>query len=233
MDVFNLLSYINKISLFAFFITTMVVVYQIYTLRKEKSKEKAPSIPDFKERSYQSGVANYTNLPDSMLVKEIKKANYSKLIFSIIALLTLVIIIVVVTLINRNKIPGDQALNKPTPTITKSPSLVKPSSNPTPTVSSSSNLTPTGTLTEGTPIAEPTLTSIPSLTPTNEPIIIPATVEPTEIIIAEAPTSTPATSTNDNTTPSVPQTLPETGSVKKVLLIFGVAISTIFFSFFL
>ena len=49
MDIFSLLSYINKVSLLAFFVTTLVVGYQIYVLKKEKTKEQTPSIPDFKD----------------------------------------------------------------------------------------------------------------------------------------------------------------------------------------
>ena len=39
MDVFTILSYLNKVSLIAFIITTVVVAYQIYIFKKEKTKE--------------------------------------------------------------------------------------------------------------------------------------------------------------------------------------------------
>ena len=81
MDVFNLLSYINKVSLFAFFITTLVVSYQIYILKKEKSREKAPKIPDFKEKNNFNVATNFTSLPSFLTKKELKAVNYSKSVF--------------------------------------------------------------------------------------------------------------------------------------------------------
>ena len=69
MDIFNLLSYINKVSLLAFFVTILVVAYQIHVLKKEKTKEKAPSIPDFKDIGKSNEVVNYTRLPGFLIKK--------------------------------------------------------------------------------------------------------------------------------------------------------------------
>lgn len=51
MDLINLLSSLNKISLIAFFITSIFIGYQIYFIRKEllKRREKL-TIPDFNEK---------------------------------------------------------------------------------------------------------------------------------------------------------------------------------------
>ena len=85
MDIFSLLSYINKVSLLAFFVTTLVVGYQVYILKKEKTKEQTPTIPDFKDKMNQNEVTNYTRLSDSLIKKDSKLTNYSKLIFIIIS----------------------------------------------------------------------------------------------------------------------------------------------------
>lgn len=212
MDVFNLLSYINKVSLFAFFITTLVVVYQIYILKKEKTKTQTPQIPDFKEGKNLGEVANFTSLPSSLIKKELKPVNYSKLIFLIITLLTIIIIIFVISIIQKNNSARNQATkNSPKLTVTKAPIVTKPL--------------------EPSPIAEPTVE--PIVEPTAEPIIEPVvepTVEPTEIILAQAPSLTPELNPTADSA-GIPQVLPETGSIGKGLLIIGVAISTIFLAF--
>lgn len=209
MDIFAFLSYINKISLLAFFVTTLVVVYQVYIFKKEKSKEQAPIIPDFKEKNNLNEAANFTNLPSYLTKKELKAVNYSKFIFLIISLLTIIVVIFVVSLVKKNNY-SNEALNN-TPAITRSvtPTIIKSKNSPTPTPS---NPVPTVS-------AFPTLDSSP-------------TVEPTEIVLAKNPSLTPTTSPTESSI-NKPQVLPETGSWEKGLLIIGVAISTIFFSFWL
>lgn len=219
MDVFSLLSYINKVSLVAFFITTVVVAYQIYNLRKEKTKEQTPIIPDFKEKNNFNVVANYTNLPSSLTKKELKSVNYSKLVFFTISLLTIIVVIFVVSLIKKNNTTQNQTLNDLAPVNTKS----KEVQTPTP----KNKLRPS-------PIADivPTNITPTDVLPTN---IVPTvnsqpTIQPTEIILAINPSLTPEVSLTE-TAVSIPQVLPETGSWGKGLLIIGAAISTIFFSF--
>lgn len=195
MDVFSLLSYINKVSLFAFFITTLVVGYQIYILKNEKSKEQTPIIPDFKERNNSNIVANYTNLPNYLLKKELKAVNYSKLIFLIISLITIIVIIFVTSIIKKNGSTPNQASINPPVAISPSPAQVP--------------------------------TTIPS--PTE--IVLSPTAVPTEIILAKSPSITPTTIPTEPVVSNNPQVLPETGSWGKGLLMIGVAVSTIFFSF--
>ncbi len=198
MDVFNLLSYINKVSLLAFVITTVVVGYQVYILKKEKTKEQKPFIPDFKSTEPSKTITNYTRLPGFLTKKDTGAVNYSKLIFLIIFLLTAIVIIIVLALIGKNSSLRNEALV--TPTIYLLPSST-PTTKPLPTV-----LLPTLTI-----------TTLPS-------------PSPTEIVLAKSPSLTPAVNPTEVTVKK-PQVLPETGSIEKVLLLIGVAVSTILFSF--
>lgn len=218
MDVFTILSYLNKVSLVAFVITTAVVAYQIYIFKKEKTKEQTPSIPDFKENNNFAVASNYTSLPSSLTKKQIKSVNYSKSIFLTISLLTVIIVIFVVSLIKKNSVVPDQALKNSSVKTTATPSIVKPTVVAPTTVDPTAEVVPTEVV--------PTEVIPTEVAPTE---ILP---EPTEIILAnntgvseeESPTEVPV---------SQPEVLPETGSVGKVFLIIGVAFSTIFFSFFL
>lgn len=226
MDIFSLLSYINKVSLLAFFVTTLVVGYQIYVLKKEKTKEQTPSIPNFKDKVKANEVVNYTSLPGSLIKKDNKQVNYSKLVFLIISLLTIMVVIFVFILIKQNSSVRNEAptiVVLPTPTLKPTiilPPTVTPTIEPTVALSPSPNdfLSPS-----------PVVSSSPTL-------IISLSPSPTEIVLAKTPSLTPTESLN-NTSPtqgianSKPQTLPETGTIGKGLLIIGVAISAIFFSF--
>lgn len=238
MDIFNLLSYINKVSLLAFFVTILVVAYQIYVLKKEKTKEKTPSIPDFKDIGKSNEVVNYTRLPGFLTKKNKGSVNYSKLVFLIISLLTIMVVIFVLILIKQNSSVRNEALVSPTIVVTRTPTL-KPTITllPSPTVvllaSPTVVLSPSPTVALS---ASPTVILSPSPTYTGQASLSP-TVSPTEIVLAQTLSLTPTiNSTNISPTQGItnskPQSLPETGSIEKGLLIIGVAISTIFFSFF-
>lgn len=175
MDVFSLLSYINKVSLLAFFITTLVVGYQIYILKKEKSRKKTPTIPDFKEKNNVNEIINFTSLPSSLTKKELKTVHYSKLVFLIISLLTIIIVIFVISLINKNNSTRNQMSVNPSIIISLTPT--RKFVSPTPTVIL---------------LSSPTVT-----TPT-----LPPTIMPTEIILARAQSFTP-TLTPTNSIPRV------------------------------
>ncbi|HEX7542905.1 MAG TPA: hypothetical protein VF385_02410 [Patescibacteria group bacterium] len=262
MDIFSLLSYINKVSLLAFFVTTLVVGYQLYILKKEKTKEQAPSIPDFKDKGKSNKVINYTLLPGFLIKKNSRSVSYSKLVFLIISLLTIMVVIFVLILIKQNSASHNQASVSPAIVVSPTPILK-------PTCTGQACLTPTKA-----PTARPTVALLPSLTPTPSPIKVPTspspavspspsstvtliqtqltptilatpTLSPTdtlksasssEIVLAQAPSLTPIISADNissaqKITNSKPQVLPETGNIGKGFLIFGVAISTIFFSF--
>ncbi|MCR4277064.1 MAG: hypothetical protein NUV87_02960 [Candidatus Roizmanbacteria bacterium] len=239
MNVFTFLSYVNKVSLIAFFVTTLIVGYQIYILRKEKGKEQAPTIPDFKEGGTLGMVSNFTSLPSSLTKKELKAVNYSKMIFPIITAFTVIIIVFVVSLIGKNGSP-DQALVTPSPIVTRTP--IEKSASPTPkqVISPPGSFFPTKEASPS-PIVEASVEASPSAKPTVEPTgsfqaLLTAstspTVVPTEIILAQAPSLTPTTNPSNITpTTGAIKVLPETGSLEKGLLIIGVALSTIFFSF--
>ncbi len=223
MDIFSLLSYINKVSLLAFFVTTLVVGYQVYILKKEKTQEQTPSIPDFKDKVKSNEVINYTRLPGSLIKKDSQSANYSKLVFLIISLLTVMVVIFVLILIKQNSSLRNEASVSPTMIILPTTTL-KPTQAPT--------VGPTVLLSPS-----PTVSLLPSPTVSSSPtLIVSLSPSPTEIILAQTPSLTP-TKSLANTSPtqeissSKPQTLPETGRIGKGLLIIGVAISTIFFSF--
>jgi len=229
MDVFSLLSYINKVSLIAFFVTTIFVGYQIYILKKEKNKDKTPTIPDFRENNNLNTVTNFTNLPPYLFKKETIAVNYSKSIFIIISLLTLIIVVFVVSLIKKNNTQPKEASNiiVPTNKPRQDPNLI-PTKIVEPTVVEPTVVEPTvvePTVVEPT-VVEPTVVEPTVVEPT---AITPTTIEPTEIVIARGPSLTPET--NPTEIANKPQVLPETGSWEKGLMIVGVAISTIFFSF--
>ena len=212
MNVFTFLSYVNKVSLVAFFITTLIVSYQIYILKKEKSKEQTPTIPDFKEGGTFGVVSNFTSLPSSLTKKELKAVNYSKMIFPIITAFTVIIIVFVVSLIGKNGAP-DQVLETPTPFVTRVPTIArsalptpKPIAkiSPSPIVEASEEASLLATLSATltvTPTAEPTSSFQALLTASTSP-----TVVPTEIILAQASSPTPTTNPSNVT--------PTTGAIK-------------------
>lgn len=235
MDVIALLSNINKVSLLAFFVTTLVVAYQIYMLKKEKTNIKTPSIPDFKNKIKSNEALSYTQLPSHLVNKDKKTANYSKLIFLIISLLTIIVVFFVLFLIKRNSSTQKKASISPTIIVSS-----KPTSEPKTILSPSPiailPLSPTVTL-----LPSPTVTPRPSSTVTLSPSpsydekeLLSPTALPTEIILAQAPSLVPTINTADDQeiVDSKPEVLPETGNVGKVLLIVGVAVSTIIISFF-
>ncbi len=69
MDIFSILSYLNKISLIAFIITAGFLAYQFYLLKKDSvsGTKKTPTIPDFNENE-KIDISNYTKLPDVLAV---------------------------------------------------------------------------------------------------------------------------------------------------------------------
>src|SRR3989338_5166014 len=198
MDIFSLLSYINKVSLLAFFVTTLVVGYQVYILKKEKTKEQTPTIPDFKDKMNQNEVTNYTRLSDSLIKKDSKLTNYSKLIFIIISLLTVMVVVFVLILVRQNSSSSNSASVRP-------PAAVSPTTT----------IKPTG-------ILAPSPTVKLFLSPSVKPTLI--SPSPTEIVLAQKPSSIPTESSNRSSptqtiSSTKPQTLPETCSLGKGLLI--------------
>ncbi|KKP86578.1 MAG: hypothetical protein UR89_C0019G0012 [Candidatus Roizmanbacteria bacterium GW2011_GWA2_35_8] len=91
MDIFNILGYLNKFSLTAFFITFLVLGYQIYSLKKESNLNKNnPIIPDFKE-DLKVPSLNYTEIkPEKLTVN--KKINNKLIILLLITVGVMVLI---------------------------------------------------------------------------------------------------------------------------------------------
>ncbi len=80
MEIVGFLFSINKISLIAFFIIGIFVVYQIYLLKKEILIKTKPKIPEFKE---EKGFVNYSKVVlDKKEEKPVKKANITILIIT-------------------------------------------------------------------------------------------------------------------------------------------------------
>jgi len=229
--MFNLLSYLNKISLVAFFITTIAVGYQLYILKKERSDDQVPIIPDFKENSNSSPAANYTSLPSYLTKAETKKVNYSKLIFLVISLLTIIVVIVVVSLISKNYKTTDVKLNNSSEmskNITPKPRIPTLTSMPQPIIIPTEEVP----LLDASPAIEPTIEPTLEVV-TIEPTELPK-VEPTEIILASNPTEIPTeiNPSDEQTAPSNISVLPETGSFGKGVIMIGAAVTAILLSFF-
>lgn len=73
MDIFNILGYVNKMSLLAFVVTLGVLLYQVYLLKKDaKHTDETPVIPDFNENIAAPSV-NYTKLAPPPVTEEPKK----------------------------------------------------------------------------------------------------------------------------------------------------------------
>lgn len=223
MDIFLIFSYLNKISLLAFIITGGFLVYQFYLLKKEVSSDlkKTPIIPNFDENE-KIELQNYTKLSSDLNQKNsavIKKDN--KTVLSLVIGFSLIVLTLGVFLMLRIKKSNQVSqIIIPTPTLfTKV--LTKISSSPTPRVVS--EITPTLL-----PTSIPTLEALVSITPT-----------PTEIIVAlVSPTITSSSESNENmieetVLPKKVDNLPITGVIDQSLILFGGAISLIFFAFIL
>lgn len=226
MDIFLILSYLNKISLLAFIITGGFLIYQFYLLKKEISSnsKKTPTIPDFNENE-KVEVLNYTKLPFNLNQEHlvIKKKD-NKTILSLVIGLSLIILTLGVFLILRVRQSSEVSqVIIPTPTLSVKV-LTKIINSPTPRLVS--EMTPTLL-----PTSSPT--STPTLTPTLKPLLS-TTPTPTEIIIALV--SPTITSSNENMTeetisPTKVDNLPITGVIDQSLILFGAAVSLIFFAF--
>ncbi|MFH0979592.1 MAG: hypothetical protein V1803_01455 [Candidatus Roizmanbacteria bacterium] len=225
MNIFSILSYLNKISLLAFIITAGFLFYQVYLLRKESSRKQGkPTIPDFNENT-KIDVLNYTKLPADLTSSPvpIKKENKTLLIgVSALTVLTAVLFFIISMRSSQKPSPDNIAVN-----ITLTPSAtVKPTSKPTssPAPTNKTSLSPT---------VKPTMTVTSSPTPTTLPEITPS---PTEVILAViSPTKetslSPTTTESTTISPTTIISLPTTGIVDRGLVIFAVASLLILFSF--
>lgn len=211
MSIFDVLNYINKISLLVFFITLGFLGYQFYLFKKDvfNLKKENPIIPDFQENID----ANINFTPLKKIEDKEEKILFEKrspffIYGGVLAIITFLIFLFLSfkTTSQNQKISFNQELS-PTPTL-----YVNQYQSLTPTISQDQNitLTPTQEITPTEDIPTPTQ-DIP--TPTQEIIIAsPTTVEPTEIFFS--PTSAPTSITQ----------LPITGEFDKSILMFGSAL---------
>ena len=182
--IFTVLSYLNKISLIAFFITAGFLFYQVYLLKKTSPpKEEKPNIPDFNE-NMKIDVENYTKLPGAIANPTpipIKKEN--KTVLFILAGLggLTIILFIIISLKSTPSTPSPQVSVQIT--LTPSPTFKpKPILSVSPTATAQAELQPTLT---------PTVTPVPT---TVEPSEAPS---PTEVILAKiSPTEALTTGTS-------------------------------------
>jgi hypothetical protein len=95
MNIFNLIFYVNKISLVLFFVVLGFLVYQFYLLKKEVDlkNNKQPEIPEFNEQS--DIKQNYTRLkiPYQQESREIKITEKKQAMPIFIALMAITLLI--------------------------------------------------------------------------------------------------------------------------------------------
>jgi len=240
MNIFSLLSYLNKISLVAFFITAGFLVYQVYLLKKGAvPKSEKPTIPDFNE-NMKVDVANYTQLPVKMAAATIPIKKDNKMVLIILSGLGVLTVALFFILSFRSK-----------PEAPESPVSIQLTSTPKPTFKPRATLPiePTtsgqlGFLPSASPSASPTVSPVISptkaITPTSKVTASPS-VSPTEVILAVvSPTAALTTTTSvspsvsvsgTTATPTTITSLPTTGIVDRGLMLFAIAYLLIFFSF--
>lgn len=192
MNIFTLLSYLNKISFFAFIITFVFLGYQLYMLKKESSlKQKDISnLPNFNENE-SPDILNYTKLNIANFSQDDKKTiivrKDNRIILSgIFALFFLLLTVIIFFNLNQKEnTPTNQSSfrvlspspeekrdseiivnNQITPTLKPSPTKVEPSliPSPSPTEVLLSYASPTSSDEKGITITlSPTLSKIEKL----------------------------------------------------------------------
>ncbi|KKQ23585.1 MAG: hypothetical protein US40_C0002G0128 [Candidatus Roizmanbacteria bacterium GW2011_GWC2_37_13] len=202
MGAFTILSYLNKISLLAFFITAGFLFYQVYLLKKESTpKAGKPVIPDFDE-NIKVDISNYSKLPPTLASAPVPiKKERKTLIIAVSALSVLTLaLFFVISFRSKPSAPVDLVVN-----VTPSVILTK---FPTPTSAPKSTLTPT---------------SLPSLKLSPTEVVL--------AVVSPSPTTKTNLSPTLTVNPTSITSLPTTGVVDTSLLIFGVASFLILFSF--
>ncbi len=182
MNLFNLLTYLNRISLIIFFGLIIFIGYQIYLIKKEYQKEDSNIIiPDFDEKNFQ-GVKNYTSLSESLNKKNLIKKENNQYIY-ILAALSFIVLILFFLINAKIKSFEENKLdkfNKPTLSINKN-QLTK---NEETTVSTKTVLSPTQIISSS--FLSSTIFFSPTFTPAKE--IIVDYISPTTSNIIISPT---------------------------------------------
>ncbi len=212
MNLFNVLIYLNRISLIIFFGLIVFIGYQIYLIKKEGQKEgNNIIIPDFDEKNFQ-GVKNYTNLNESLNKnKLIKKENNQYIYFlaglSFLVLILFFLINAKIKSLEENNL--DKLANKSTLLINKN-QLTKEEDKvvPTKNVLLSTQIIPS-------PL--PTIFFSPTTNPTKEIII--AYVSPTTSDIIITPTK--VFRELSPTTSKIINQLPTTSDLRSIYVFIG------------
>lgn len=211
MDIFNVLTYLNKLSLLAFFITAAILIYQVIIMKKEHSQKNAkPVIPNFNE-NMAVPLKNFTAINEEKIVH--KTQPMPKAILYTIIGITLICLVSVIYLINRKVQLADiddtvVQTEKVTPTLitrqiispTISIRLLSPTVTiplPSPTVTISSTISPTS------------IQIVPTRVPTslNKEVVV-AYISPTALLTKAA-----------NVTAGREKTLPLTGTIENTVVI--------------
>ena len=235
MNLFNALAYLNKISLVAFFVTAMVLIYQVVIMKKEHSKKNTkPVIPDFNE-NMTVPVKNFTAINEEKLIH--KSQPMSKTVLYLIVGVTLVCLILVVYLIGKqNQIANNENNNAVVENISPTKIALKPQVSPkiSPTMVPSPKISPTITLSL-TPLVSPTVSLTVSPLPKTSPsttssasLMTPSQGVPTriptnlnnEVVVAyNAPTGNSISTTSVVTVTGSTKTLPLTGMIENTIVV--------------
>jgi len=202
MDLFNVLTYLNKLSLVAFFITAIVLIYQVIIMKRDNNKKSStPVIPNFNENMVVP-VKNFTSINEEKLIH--KTQPMPKNIFFPIIGITIICLILVIYLITKQNKQVDIVVdtNKIAPT-------TQPSISPSP----ASAAIPTG-IPKPSISPSPTSVAIPTRIPTtynNETVI--AYITPKDQLVENTPTISFTAS------PTKTGTLPLTGAIENSLIV--------------
>ncbi len=225
MDLPTILSYVNRVSLLFFFVTLLILIYQIYLLKKDLSshQEEKINIPDFDDNLHIK-ITNYTRLPDYLLesVKKPVLKNNQRSILNIVIVGSLVVFTFIIFLIAKNKTDNlsKNQQRSISPTSAEKSTEVTQYDIPTPTAIRLTIFSPTEDIL-------PTLSASPteSISPTE---IVIAT--PTMIIEEVVNESEPPTVTNINTATQI-DNLPITASFNKTFFFLLISLTFILLAF--
>jgi len=230
MDLFNVLTYLNKFSLIAFFVTALILVYQVYLIKKDKEKNHPPvtNIPDFNEKMT-IPIKNFTDLDTTKIISTQKPISKG-LLYGIISITTICLLLVL-TIFSRVNKTKNIAYSSPTPVITKN-QIIKPTK--------SAVSTPTIVITQATqtPSKTPTLTQTIGENVKN--VVGPVTkpTEKTETVIAYnsiTPTTlltiSPTIIASSSISPTMVSSLPVTGTIENGLIIMVISSFMVFLAF--
>ena len=213
MNLFTILTYLNKLSLVAFFITAVVLIYQVVIIRRNhKKKNSTPIVPNFNENMI-IPVKNFTSINEEKIIH--KTNPMPKTILYPIIAITLICLIIVVYLINKKNQTVNMSNN------------VNVSNLITPTSIIERNVTPSINIPTSTPvpIQIPTIENTPQIIPTRIP-----TAANNEVVIAHIePSVIPEVSSSLSPSIASPvitgqeKTLPLTGTIENSLIIAAVS----------